>query len=60
MDEADPLTLIEAAAWMIRQEGVPYLEAKAQIQDIFRDAWETAAMAEQLLADLDPITDSLH
>jgi len=60
MDEADPLALIEAAAWMIRNEGVSYLEAKSQVQDIFRDAWETAAMAEQLLADLDPITDSLH
>jgi hypothetical protein len=60
MDEADPLALIEAAAWMIRNNGVSYLEAKSQVQDIFRDAWETAAMVEQLLANLDPITDSLH
>ncbi len=56
----DPQALIEAAAWMIRAEGIGYLEARAQVQDIFRDAWETAAMAEQLLADLDPPTDSLH
>lgn len=60
MDDADPLALIEAAAWMIRLEGISYLEAQAQVQDIFRDAWEMSAIAERLLADLDPLTDSLH
>jgi len=60
MDEANPTALIEAAAWMIREEGISYLEAKAQVQYIFRDAWETAAIAKQLRADLDPITEILH
>lgn len=56
MNDIDPVPLIEAAAALIRTSGVPYLEAQAQVREIFASAWHEAAMFERLLADLDPPT----
>jgi hypothetical protein len=59
-DDIDPAALIEAAAALIRVTGIPYLEAQAQVRQIFAAAWDDAATFEALLADLDPPTASLH
>jgi len=59
-DDIDPIPLIEAAAALIRAAGIPYLEASSQVREIFAQAWDEAAAFEQIIADLDPPTLSVH
>ena len=59
-DDIDIEALIAATASTMRIAGVGYLEAMAQVRDIFTEAWNAAAIYEFMLADLDPPSDALH
>jgi hypothetical protein len=55
-DEPDLPDFIDAIAYEMKSAGIGYLEAQSMVRDMLAEAWDS--MPD--LADLDPITSSLH
>lgn len=55
-DEPDIPDFIDAVAFELKASGIGYLEAQSMVRDMLAEAWDHVPD----LADLDPLTPSLH